>query len=306
MDIEEDSFTSKIEKIKKSYFEERIFESYELLIKFQKEYEDKINQSSSQSEINAFTKWKNSEIYSDIINDYKVSKESLESFDTFTIDNTWTKSRDINNKRIYYKTEEGKTTITVTAEALIPARMFNVLALIIENELYPLWVPRINRCTTLHSFGRFKRTIYARIAVQFPFKDREAYCYGFGTLIPNRKAILVCLWDVDRFGSKLNEKDIIRDSKCVRMNIIKGSFLFEYIDENHCIFRALFNVDPHMFLIPQWLINFATKKVIYMFLGILINEAKKLRLKELLQKMEENKNIYEYVENEMLKLKNLF
>ena len=43
----------------------------------------------------------------------------------------------------------------------------------------------------------------------------------------------------------------------------KGYHYFEYIDENTTKYISIFNADPHLALIPDWLINYLMTKICY-------------------------------------------
>eukprot|EP00831_Metopus_contortus_P027291 TRINITY_DN22980_c0_g1_i2.p2 TRINITY_DN22980_c0_g1~~TRINITY_DN22980_c0_g1_i2.p2 ORF type:complete len:134 (+),score=16.37 TRINITY_DN22980_c0_g1_i2:166-567(+) len=64
----------------------------------------------------------------------------------------------------------------------------------------------------------------------------------------------------DRYQRRVH--GVILDVHC-------GLLYLKYINEFQTLFKGIFNVDPHMSVVPQWLINFAMKKVIFMLLGII-------------------------------------
>eukprot|EP00826_Nyctotherus_ovalis_P042886 TRINITY_DN4479_c0_g4_i5.p3 TRINITY_DN4479_c0_g4~~TRINITY_DN4479_c0_g4_i5.p3 ORF type:complete len:101 (+),score=39.16 TRINITY_DN4479_c0_g4_i5:181-483(+) len=70
---------------------------------------------------------------------------------------------------------------------------------------------------------------------------------------------------------------------------------FRYIDENTCLFRAVFNADPHMAYIPQWLINFGMKTVVYMILGRVKEKSEKFAGTALEERVKNNKYLYDEV-----------
>jgi hypothetical protein len=62
------------------------------------------------------------------------------------------------------------------------------------------------------------------------------------------------------------------DESFVRARMIKGFMYVEHIDDNNCWFHGYINVDPQFAYLPDWLINFSIKRVIYIIIGKLQNK----------------------------------
>jgi hypothetical protein len=64
------------------------------------------------------------------------------------------------------------------------------------------------------------------------------------------------------------------------------------LGENRCMMKMICNADPHMDYIPQKLINWALKNVIYVYLGYIGQKAKNLP-DEYKKLIEEKKDYYD-------------
>lgn len=53
----------------------------------------------------------------------------------------------------------------------------------------------------------------------------------------------------------------------VHAQMIKGFMYIEHIDEDHCWFHGMMNVDPKFAMLPDWLLNFTIKRVIFIIIG---------------------------------------
>ena len=75
------------------------------------------------------------------------------------------------------------------------------------------------------------------------------------------------------FGLELSQQE----AGFVRMDIVKGYHYLEYIDENTTKYISIFNCDPQLDYIPQWLINYIMTKVCYDEMVSLQNHARTIK-----------------------------
>jgi len=59
--------------------------------------------------------------------------------------------------------------------------LFNVIAMVYETDLMPLWVPGVKNCKKMN-ITKFKSLTYSEFPMPFPFKTREACLVGFGDI----------------------------------------------------------------------------------------------------------------------------
>ncbi len=89
-------------------------------------------------------------------------------------------------------------------------------------------------------------------------------------LVKERKGALICLryaneeraknWDFDM--GVLNSHNAF-----VVARMIKGFMYVEHIDNDNCWFHGFINIDPNFSFIPDWVINFTVKRVLYVIIG---------------------------------------
>jgi hypothetical protein len=54
--------------------------------------------------------------------------------------------------------------------------------------------------------------------------------------------------------------------------MIKGYMYIEHIDEDNCWYHGLINVDPMLGMIPNFLVNFMVKRIVYIMIGRIQNK----------------------------------
>ena len=87
--------------------------------------------------------------------------------------------------------------------------------------------------------------------------------------------------------------------------MIKGFMFAQYIDDENCWFHGLINVNPNFAVIPDFLINFTVKRVIYIIMGKMQSAAGLQSSLEVFQKRKEDrKEYYEKLKEKLEEIKN--
>ena len=85
---------------------------------------------------------------------------------------------------------------------------------------------------------------------------------------------------------------LIRNPAIVTADVHKAFGYAKMLGENRCMFKMICSADPHLDYIPQKLINWALKNVIYVYLGYIGQKAKNLP-DEYKKLIEEKKEYYD-------------
>jgi len=249
-----------------------------------------------------YLKWKKSDLYNEIPANIKTLEMALKAVQEFDQKDTkalgWHDAKNSKDKKSWYRPVEGTNSIDVACECIVEAPIFYPIALFAEVGLYSSWIPRLGYCNIEKDYSRFRKTVHCEIQIPWPFNDRDGVFHGYGTTLPEMKSVIVVI----RSLNTENKKEYLdcklpepRKSSHVRVTLEYGCMFFRYIDENTCLFRAIFNADPHMTYIPQWLINFGLKTVVYMILGNVKDKSEKFEGTELEKRVKENKYLYDEI-----------
>lgn len=249
-----------------------------------------------------YLKWKKSDLHSEILADIDTLHMALRTVKELDKEDVkslgWHKVKESKDKKSWYRSVEGTDSIDVACECIVNAPIFYPIALFAEVDLYSSWIPRLGYCNIEKDYSRFRKTVHCEIDIPWPFNDRYGIFHGYGTTLPEMKSVIVVIRSLDTE----NKKEYLdctlpgpRKSSHVGVTLKYGCMFFRYIDESTCLFRAVFNADPHMTYIPQWLINFGMKTVVYMILGRVKEKSEKFAGTALEERVKNNKYLYDEV-----------
>ena len=93
-------------------------------------------------------------------------------------------------------------------------------------------------------------------------------------LVRERKGALVMIRSVNEKRKKDWDIKEMPSSTAgfVEAQMIKGFMYVEHIDEDHCWFHGMININPNFSLIPDGLVNMIVKRVVYILIGKLENK----------------------------------
>ncbi|MDR3549769.1 MAG: hypothetical protein P4M11_16095 [Candidatus Pacebacteria bacterium] len=247
--------------------------------------------------------WRKSDMYNEIIADIVMLNNLLaeihELDDPDYGSHGWQKCTHTEKKKTWCRPVPGSSAVEVACDCIINTHIFKPLSLFAEVDLYAKWIPRLSYCGVEKSFSRFRKTVQCVANFPWPFNDREGICHGYGTALPDQNAVIVVLRSISNnsatkeyMGCKFPEP---RSKKNVKLIVNYGCMYFRFIDENTTLFRGIFNSDPNMRLVPQFLINFAIKKVVYAMLGIIQDRCGKFEGTEFEKRVKENTYLYDEI-----------
>eukprot|EP00347_Sterkiella_histriomuscorum_P001077 403373418 len=239
------------------------------------------------------------QMYKEDIGLKKLFFEELEK-----VKETWRMYADEPERAVYTKQEAGTNILSVYYKVKIPSSMMYPLTLLSEIDLLKEWMPSIIRSDQLESFSDFRKTLHIQREFPFPLSNREFHLCASACLVKQHKGALIMLRSMndDRIKN-WNIKNIPEASDgFVKAQMIKGFLFSEHIDENTCWFHGMMNVDPKFAIIPDWLINFTVKRLIYVIMGKL----QKLKVVEsdiFERRVEERKDYYERIRKRLEEIK---
>ena len=209
----------------------------------------------------------------------------------------WKRGTFKEDKKTWYRPSPGLTTLDAACECIVKSSIFNPLSLFAEVDLYSSWMPRVDYCHVEKSYTRFRKTVHCEVSFPWPFNDRDGIMHGYGTTLPEQNAVIVVIRTLENKGKTYLDCVMPepRNPKNVRLTVNCGCLYFRYINETTSLVRGIFNTDPHMSLVPQWLINFAIKKVIYALLGIIKKNSENFEGTVFDKRVKENTYLYDEI-----------
>ena len=85
----------------------------------------------------------------------------------------------------------------------------------------------------------------------------------------------------------------------MRIDIKRGYHYFQYLGPNKTRYLTIFNTDPQLKLMPNWLMNFIMTKICYQMLVIIQKRAKEVPKLEYNERIKTRRQFYGRIEEEI-------
>ena len=178
--------------------------------------------------------------------DYKIYQDFLRE----TADlSKWTKFTDTKDQKLYYKQEKDLTPLTCYMEGVVNSSILNVGLICGEVDYFKDWLPITPVSEILKSLTPFRKIMYIRNSLQWPFWHREIFVEAGAFVIPGKRALGLSMEtyrENDWHGYQLQREP----EKYVETHINRGFLFVEYINDECCLVKALINIDIHLEMIP--------------------------------------------------------
>ncbi|CAG9321087.1 unnamed protein product [Blepharisma stoltei] len=154
--------------------------------------------------------------------------------------------------------------VIVRGEMLLHTPITPLLALFSECDLLKNWVPILKDAKCLGRPSIFRRIIHYFFDLPWPVTNRDMVVSAVGIPIPENSSTLMILRSIDEYSSFLDIN--IPTSEGVRITMNYACLNITYISPNESQISLIARCDPHMSLIPTFLVNYVTKHGILYFL----------------------------------------
>ena len=138
--------------------------------------------------------------------------------------------------------------------------------------------------------SHLRKLAYFRLALPWPFSNREIFLQAAGVVIQEENAAVLTMSSVEG-GTWLGHK-LKRNTNYVNADIHKAFIYAKMLENNQCQLKMIINADPHIEYIPQRLINWGLKNVIWVYIRYISSKAEKLP-EEYKKLIEEKKDYYD-------------
>lgn len=251
----------------------------------------------------------------------EIKQELFEKFE----DGGWHKQSEIHGHRdtcIYYKVNKDSS-LLVRIETPIESSLLNpLLSVFSESDLYKDWMPSfkvprlgVELSEKMQETGRGNQVIRVRIAMPFPFDNRECiqHAIAIDSIDEEDGCIVVTVKSLDE-GKHLNGLDIPPPDRGVRRVDFEAGIVIrpcpadhpallhsknKYDGEKLLLVQVTQMMDAHVAGVPMSMINFFTRTVLGRMWGSLLQVAEDVRdgkRPAFAEKIAEHRELYDWVE----------
>jgi hypothetical protein len=212
--------------------------------------------------------------------------------------------RDYHGIETWFKYEQEVKSITICGRTTVNADLLTVLAVLAEIDLMKTFISRFEDLHFLAQITPFRMLIQNKLKMPITISNREIILTGFGIVNKKEQTVLIPLRSVDHYL----DNEIPAEShnyKRIIMNL--GFFHLKFVNENQYIISNCYNVDPKVPVLPWFLLNVFIKEINYYILEGLKKqiESKDTKIRSIYeQRMEERKEFYSRVQDEILSVSN--
>ncbi|CAG9315410.1 unnamed protein product [Blepharisma stoltei] len=162
--------------------------------------------------------------------------------------------------KISHKLVPGTPTCSIMSETTFDLPVFNLLTLMYETDLYPLWIPFCKKTTLVKKIARSRKVIlqYYNVA---GIAKRETCLYGYGAdLLKSDGCIMIVSNSCDKEdefkGVKLPPK-----GKVTRAIVNFFGCVIRPINRNRTYIKLVSNFDPVLKYLPYRILNYFSRKL---------------------------------------------
>ncbi|EWS71382.1 START-2 domain protein, putative (macronuclear) [Tetrahymena thermophila SB210] len=178
-----------------------------------------------------------------------------------------------------------------------------LISIVYEIELYQMWFPFCKVGKNLKTVDKACKVVYLKMDVPF-ISDREVFIHGIGVNRLHKDGSIIIMArsiDKDIECQKETGVDVPTASKCVRVDIPFFTFVFKPLSETKLQLYSVCNMDAHLKLVPDSIINLVLRKFAYFLFEKMIEQNKKFKGSKWEQNMKNNPEFYEWIEREYQK-----
>jgi len=191
--------------------------------------------------------FKTTELYETIQADYKLICKTFEEFEH----SDWTKVNQTGNSVSSYQLQNGIHKIKI--ESTIKAELFSILAVLSEPDLYTMWFPHVfnlglKQAVEVEQSNRLNKIAYFVFSLPWPMTDRDMAVRAVTADLFEDGKVLIALENMYSHP-KVPKTDL------VHVDCLSGGLLVKPTGEDEVYFSMMYNIDPHLSKVPDWLVN---------------------------------------------------
>jgi hypothetical protein len=179
----------------------------------------------------------------------------------------------------------------VRAELQMHQPMYPLFALFSEVDLFPEWISVIKSADILCNPTPYRRLLRLRFDMPWPVTNREAVVSVIGIPVPYNKSALLVIRSAD--GSRylnFSIPDPLEGDERIDISICCVNIVYDGPEDTHL--SLIVRSDPKIAMMPQFLINFATKHVMYYLMDTIREKVKNYSGSEYERRVKQNPDYY--------------
>jgi len=218
-------------------------------------------------------------------------------------DQGWTVEKN-GDLKVWYKKLPNSHSISVRMEAEIDIPLINMITLIYEVQLWPLWIPFLNKTQEIQAIHRGAKMYYLEANLPFPLSKRDMHVYGTGlNRLYENGTVLVIAKSIDHdnaFFERHNAKKI-ENPKSVNIELSMGGFEIQPLGPGRIKFTGVANGNPNFAWLPDSVLNFVIRKGSGLMFNWMVKHAKTYKGSawEKETQKPEKKEFYDWINNEV-------
>ena len=197
------------------------------------------------------------------------AREAKELVDDVLDHSTWkATSVDKNGHGTYYRQETGVSSHSFKVVGIVDACLLHMASVLMEFDLYTEWFPFCIEASPQGNLSRFHRAGKFAIWMMTPISNREVFLIGYAVddLTKNKRVVINSrsVRDDEQLPDALTRPGISKGS--VRADLLKGGFVIDALSPTTCLVSFIMNVDPKIAHVPVAVLNWVSKKIIWVLL----------------------------------------
>jgi hypothetical protein len=215
---------------------------------------------------------------------------------------SWDQVDDSNGIQTYSKGSGDE--FFVRGEMVMEAPIFPILALFSEIDLIPTWyslsrVPRVNAVDLITQPSKFRRMLRYVLDIPWPCSNRDMVISALGVPLEESCSALVVLKSVKDHYFGVDVPQVLDDQ--VRVDLHIGCINIRCLSPSKSHLTFIVRSDPHVSMIPSWLMNFGIKHFIYYFMERIRDKTAQYEGSEFERRVKANPGYYSEIQDRISK-----
>jgi len=196
-----------------------------------------------------------------------------------TVDEGWNVEKS-GNLKVWYKKAENTNSVSLRLEAELDIPLINMITLIYEVDLWPLWIPFVSKTQEIKAIHKGAKIYYLEASLPYPLANRQMHVYGVGlNRLYENGTVLVMAKSIDDNKEFFERHDAkkIEKPKDVNIEIKMGGFELKPLGPNKIKFVGVANINPNFTWLPDSILNFIVRKGSGLVFNFIIKHAKNFK-----------------------------
>lgn len=178
----------------------------------------------------------------------------------------WTLVHDSDGIATYYKQDAGSAHVSMKVRAVMDSPVLDLVTLISEIDLLPTFITFVPLTVVLlKEASDFCKTLQVAVDMPWPLSGRDVVIDGRGVDLLDDELGAIAIMMRELHADTYADLAVPEPPRgYVRMGVQQCGAMIRPLTSELTYLEAIFSVDPKLAVVPDWLINFFTKKLTHM------------------------------------------